>query len=109
VLCFKHHRVVASDNTVRVEQVILQILPGPGRLGYAKVTVTVHESLNARFSVFYQGRLLPSKLIPLRKRLTPKPVPHTLPSSVVRPLPPGTPPANHPWRKYPAVTKSLGN
>lgn len=111
ILCFKHERVVAADNTVSVDGVLLQILPGPGRIGYAKAAVTIHESLNARFSVFLQGRFLPSKLMPRRKLITPKSAPR-------RPLAPATsapprataprkPADDHPWRKYPAVTKSL--
>lgn len=109
VLCFKHQRVVASDNTVSVDGVILQILPGPARRGYAKATVTVHESLDARFSVFFEGRLLPSKIIPLRKLLTPKAAPRRLPSAPPTAATATKPTADHPWRKYPAVTKSLSN
>ena len=111
VFCFKHERVVAKDNTVRLDQVILQLLPGPNRLGYAKATVAIHESLDHRFSVHFNGRQLPTKLVPLRKLLTPprrstaKASP--LPRSPQQPLlwKPG---ADHPWRTYPAVTKSLG-
>ena len=111
IICFKHERVVANDNTVRLEGLTLQILPGPNRLGYAKATVAIHESLDHRFSVHYNGRQLQSKLVPLRKLLTP-PRPRTAaprpsPSAPQQPLP-WKPPADHPWRTYPAVTKSLG-
>lgn len=110
ILCFKHDRVVAADNTVRVDQIILQILPGPNRLGYTKATVTVHESLDARFSVHFQARQLPSRLITITERLTPKPLrPQPTPSRPDTPQPPSKPAPNHPWRKYPAVTKSLGS
>lgn len=117
VLCFKHERVVSKDNCVRLDQVILQILPGPNRLGYSKATVAIHESLDRRFSVHFQGRQLTSKLIPLSKFLTPKTLtrrskPNPLPPSPLSapPIPatPWTPPPNHPWRR-PAVSKSLGN
>lgn len=110
ILCFKHERVVSNDNTVRVDRIVLQILPGPHRLGYSKATVTVHESLAHRFTVYLEGHLLPSKLIPIRKLLTPKPRKRTL-----KPTPAPTQPAvwkpapDHPWRKAPAVTKSLSN
>ena len=111
IICFKHERVVANDNTVRLEGLTIQILPGPNRLGYAKATVAIHESLDHRFSVHYDGRQLHSKLIPLRKLLTPS-RPRTAasrpsPSAPQQPLP-WKPPADHPWRTYPAVTKSLG-
>ena len=56
VLCFKHERVVANDNTVRLHDMLFQILPGPHRLGYAKATVTICESLSGRYSLFHDGR-----------------------------------------------------
>lgn len=110
ILCFKHERVVGKDNVVRLGQVPIQILPGPGRLGYSKATVTIHESLDYHFSVYLDGRQLPSKIVPLRKLLTPKPATRVRPAS-----PPATsqaqpswkPPADHPWRRS-AVTKSFG-
>lgn len=113
ILCFKHERIVSKDNTVRLGQVILQLLPGPNRVGYSKATVTIHESLDRRFSVHFEGRQLPSNLIPLRKLLTPKPLPRRAPSPPAPiPLaapPPARPAPGHPWRRYPAVTKSLSN
>lgn len=109
-LCFKHERVVSKDNTVKLDQVILQLLPGPNRLGYSKATVTIHESLDHRFSVHCDGRLLPSRLVPLRKLLTPKPRPRAVfrPASIppTPPAPPWKPPPNHPWRLPLSVTKS---
>jgi transposase len=113
ILCFKHERVVSKDNTVRLGQVVLQVLPGPNRVGYSKATVSIHESLDRRFTVHFEGRQLPSKLIPLRKLLTPKPLPRRVPSPPV-PTPLAVPPLvrpapGHPWRRYPAVTKSLSN
>lgn len=106
VLCFKHERVVGKDNVVRLDQVVLQILPGRNRLGYSKATVAIHESLDHRFSVHFQGQQLPSTVVPLRKLLTPKP--RSAPPQATRaPLPPPRPTAEHPWKKYPAVTKSL--
>jgi hypothetical protein len=106
VCCFKHERVVSNDNTVRLDQITLQILPGPHRLGYAKATVTIHESLDHHFSVHFNGRQLASRLVTLREQLTP-------PRRRANPPPPQQPllwtsPADHPWRKYPAVTKSPG-
>jgi len=112
-LCFKHERVVHKDNIVRLDQVVLQILPGPGRIGYANAKVTIAESLDHRFSVHFQGRQLQTRLVPIRQLLTPTPIRRRA-SLGAQPAPlttpkPWTPPPNHPWRNYPAVTKSLGN
>lgn len=125
ILCFKHNRVVSKDNTVRLGQIVLQILPGPSRLGYTHATVTIHESLDARFSVFLEGRHLPSKLIPLSKLLSPEPrsrpaapsirttkaePPHQAPLPLTPdPLAPKPPPPGpaHPWRRSLSVSKSL--
>lgn len=110
ILCFKHERVVSKDNTVRLDQVILQILPGPNRVGYAKAMVSIHESLDHRFSVHFDGLQLASKIVPLRKLLTPK-RPLTKPPRTPEPPPqhplPWRPPPNHPWRRS-LVTKSPG-
>lgn len=115
ILCFKHDRVVSKDNVVGVDGVFLQILPGAQRIGYSKALVTVRESLDYRFSVTYDGRELPSKLLPLRKLLTPTPAPKRAPSPPAL-APPATlappalwkPPTDHAWRKPFLVTKSLG-
>lgn len=110
-LCFKHERVVGKDNIVRLDQVVLQILPGPSRLGYARATVVIHESLDHRFSVHFGGRQLPAKLLPLRKLLTPKRPLRRAPSPTDTPTQPTLlwkPPPDHPWRNSALRTKSLG-
>lgn len=110
--CFKNERVVTNDNLVSIDRVILQILPGPNRLGYSHATVMVHESLDHRFSVHYHGRQLPTRVVPVRKLLTPQSRSRS-PQQPPQPEPqqplPWKPAPNHPWKKYPAVTKSLGN
>lgn len=106
-LCFKHERVVAKDNVVRLDAMLFQILPGPHRLGYAKATVTIRESLDARYSVYLDGRHLPAKLIPARKLVVPRAI---KPLASLNAIPISTtskPAPNHPWRNYPPVTKSL--
>lgn len=111
VLCFKHERVVSKDNTVRLDQVILQILPGPNRLGYARATVAIHESLDHRFTVHFEGRQLATKIVPLRKFLSPTPAPRRLPKPSETPPQntlPWTPPPSHPWRNSNLRTKSPG-
>lgn len=113
VLCFKNERVVSKDNTVRVDGVLVQILPGPNRLGYTRATVTVHESLGHRYSVYLDGRFLASKIVLPSQLLTPKARPRVLPKPVVAPAqlapPVAIPDANHPWRRYPDRTKSSGS
>ncbi len=106
-LCFKHERVVAKDNVVRLDDMLFQILPGPNRLGYARATVTIRESLDARYSLFYKGKHLPAKLLPARMLVVPRAI-KALPNlTPVAPHATAPPPSSHPWRKYPAVTKSL--
>lgn len=117
ILCFKNERVVANDNTVRLDDIVFQILPGPNRLGYAKATVAIHESLDRRFSVHLGSRQLATKIIPLPRFVTPKPLRRVPKATLIPPLSPAPPPPGatplpaplHPSRKYPAVTQSLGN
>ncbi len=107
-LCFKHERVVHKDNIVRLDGMIFQILPGPNRIGYANATVTIRESLDARYSIYYKNTHLPAKLKPARLLVVPgaiKPLGALTPFATA--APPPRPPASHPWRNYPAVTKSL--
>ena len=48
VLCFKHRRKVARDNTVRFQLHIFQLLPGTERPSYAGAAVEVLEGLDGR-------------------------------------------------------------
>lgn len=112
-LCFKHERVVRKDNIVRLDGMLFQILPGPNRLGYANATVTIHESLGARYSVWYKGKVLPSRLLPARLLVVPRAI---KPLGKLKPIvaqtaavPSSAPPERprHPWRTYKVVTESL--
>ena len=58
VLCFKHRRRVARDNTVRFQLHTLQLLPGSERPSYAGAAVEVLEGLAGRLSVRHEGRIL---------------------------------------------------
>ena len=51
ILCFKHRRRVAKDNTVRFQLHTLQLLPERERPSYAGATVEVLEGLDRRLSV----------------------------------------------------------
>ena len=58
ILCFKHRRKVAKDNTVRFQLHALQLLPGPERPSYAGAAVEVLEGLDGRLTVRHEGQLL---------------------------------------------------
>lgn len=63
--CFKHRRHVAADNVVGFEGRRLQILADPERAGYARTEVDLHQGLDGKLAVFYQGRPLRVKEAPL--------------------------------------------
>jgi len=129
VLCFKYQRTVAHDNTVRFFGRTLQLLPGLDRLSYARARVEVQERLNGSLVVSYQGKAIatteaPPHPVTLRARKGPRSVsttPLLAPSARVNPHQENAPPSqgsnssgrkpspNHPWRKYPVVTKSLNH
>ena len=85
ILCFKHKRKVARDNTVRFQLHTLQLLPGPEHPSYAGAAVEVLESLDGRLSVRHEGRIVLAQEAPpspvfLRDRHEPSapvPVPST--------------------------------
>ena len=52
ILCFKHRRKVARDNTVRFQLDTLQLLPGPERPSYAGATVAIGCSFSGVGVVF---------------------------------------------------------
>ena len=61
ILCFKHRRRVARDNTVRFQLDTLQVLPGPERPSYAGAAVEVLKGLagwlaGCRYG--HEGRIL---------------------------------------------------
>ena len=65
ILCFKHRRKVARDNTVRFQLHTLQLLPGPELPSYAGAAVEVLEGLDGRLSVQHEGRILAAQETPL--------------------------------------------
>jgi hypothetical protein len=73
VLCFKYQRTVANDNTVKLGEHTLQLLPGTERLSYARARVEIQERLDGSLVVTHQGNLVASKeapphAVPLRAR-----------------------------------------
>ena len=101
ILCFKHRRKVARDNTVRFQLHTLQLLPQPERPSYAGAAVEVLESLDGRLSVRHEGRIVPAHEAPpspvfLRDRHEPSaPVP--VPSSGANGLGSAGPRLSQPW------------
>ena len=79
VLCFKHRRRVARDNTVKYYRHTLQLLPTQQRRSYAGAVVVVLEGLDGRLSLQHEGRIIASQEAPpspasLRSRNSTSPV-----------------------------------
>ena len=58
ICAFHYARQVAADNTVRVEQVVLQLAPGPHRRSYARAQAEVVQGLDGSWRVYVGDRLL---------------------------------------------------
>lgn len=72
ILCWKHRRKVARDNTVKYRWHTLQLLPTSGRPSYAGVYVEVQERLDGSLVVCYQDRVIPSREAPPRPSALPR-------------------------------------
>lgn len=66
ILCFKHRRKVAKDNTVKYNWHTLQLLPSIERPSYAGVQVEVQEQLDGQLVVRYKDRTIPTQEAPPR-------------------------------------------
>ena len=64
VLCFKHKRSVARDNTVQFQRHILQLLPDRQRRSYAGAAVVVLQGLDGRLSLQHEGRIIAAQEAP---------------------------------------------
>ena len=64
ILCFKHRRRVARDNTVKYQGHTLQLLPDSKRRSYAGTVVVVLEGLDGRLSLQHEGRIIASQEAP---------------------------------------------
>jgi transposase len=103
VCCFKYRRRVASDHTIRMDGQVLQLPPGPGRVGYAGRRVEVHVRLDGRIVAFDGERELivspaPPDASALRTRTDPRAGPSLAPASAVFATMPAP---DHPWRNMP--------
>ena len=64
VLCFKHRRKVAKDDTVKFQLHTLQLLPEPERPSYAGAVVEVLVGLDGRLRVRHEGRIINAQEAP---------------------------------------------
>ncbi len=105
ICCFKYHRTVQHDNTIRIRGHVLQLAPGPEKCSYTGARVDVHVRLDDGLAVYYRGALLRTHRLSetqaqavdhIFKRPRP-PLPPVTPVPLPRvPIPP---PADHPWRR----------
>lgn len=114
VCSFHYVRTVANDNTIRLEERLVQIPPGPRRRSYARCRVEVQERLDGALVVVYQRAVIahtaavPDIVLSARKRSrgrelladppSPRPAPGPIPDVE---LPPDVflPRREHPWRR----------
>ena len=66
ILCFKHSRKVARDNTVKYNWHTLQLLPSSERSTYVGAHVVVQERLDGKLVVCYQNQIVPTQEAPPR-------------------------------------------
>jgi len=64
ICAFHYARQVALDNTVTVEEVVLQLAPGPSRRSYARAQADVVQCLDGSWRVYVGDRLLGSTPAP---------------------------------------------
>jgi hypothetical protein len=65
VCAFHYARQVALDNTVKVEDVVLQLAPGPQRRSYARAQADVVQCLDGSWRVYVREHLVGSTPAPL--------------------------------------------
>jgi transposase len=58
IFSIQQERVVAPDNTVSFQRLILQLPPNPLRVSFAKCTVTVHMHIDETLSITYGPHVL---------------------------------------------------
>ena len=66
ILCFKHTRKVARDNTVRYNWRALQLLPSAERPSYVRSAVEVLEHTDGRLQIRHQDEIIPCRQAPPR-------------------------------------------
>jgi len=66
ILCCKHTRKVARDNTVKYRWRTMQLLPEPGEPSRAGALVQVQERLDGSLVIWHRGRAIPAQEAPPR-------------------------------------------
>jgi transposase len=61
ILAFRYLATVANDNTVKVNNIIIQIPPGKGGRGFAKAKVQVRQLLDGSWRVYYKEQIIATK------------------------------------------------
>lgn len=98
VCCFKYSRLVAGDNTVSLEGVLLQLPPRGVRASWARQRVELRQYLDGSWSVHAPGgRELARSAVPKTPPLVRARAYVRAPIAGVQPLPRD---AAHPWRKW---------
>ena len=64
VCCFRYARTAGRDDTVRLGEHRLQLLPGRGRGAYARAAVEVREHLDGSLSVWHRGERIACQAAP---------------------------------------------
>ena len=127
ICSFHYLRTVANDNTVRLEERLVQITAGPYSRSYAGCRVQLQERLDGSLVVLYGGKAIAfqerQSQAPLRTRrrargrelpadeVTIKPSQPAAAKDAPRPAKaakPAKPAPDHPWRRS-VVTKSLAS
>jgi hypothetical protein len=119
ICSFHYTRTVANDNTVRLEERLVHVSPGPGSRSYARCRVQVQERLDGSLAVFHQSHRIAYQPAvsdaPLRARQRRthrdlEPEPRQLPLPAPKPTKTVStndhaafrkPPPDHPWRRSP--------
>jgi transposase len=58
ICSFRYEAKVDNDNTVRVGGRVLDIPPGPGKRGYAKARVQVHQLLDGSWRIYFKDKII---------------------------------------------------
>lgn len=97
VCCFKYGRIVAGDNTVRLDGVVLQ-LPPRVRGSWANLRVELRQYVDGSFSVHAPGgRELARSGVP---RIAPQVRAREWVRAPIAGITPLSRPRTHPWRRY---------
>ena len=126
LFCFKYERSVAKDNTVSINNTLLQIPPGPSGRSYAGCRVEIQHRFDGSLRAYYQDKCIarsdPALTMPSSVRVmsingryseerlfiapsSSKPKETEIAAVETKQRTPYKPAANHPWRRL-TVTKS---